>query len=493
MLRDNVSIQQPVSRLKNQLEQRLENPNQSHRNLPKAQEAIYEFLLEIVRIWTPEDVLKEFKHLFIHPSIHPSHELSTSVLPHLYNIVSANQEQEFTHTLKRSCYILINNWDISRNHEAIQNLIQLFSDPIVYKHTVSPTLKRLREWLRNFVASSDFQQLKLFAARYEDYQKVHWSQRYASYLLVPQYTNLENPLEQRQVARNLSQKLKEKFKFELAMYTALSQEMNGERKLENPTSLGDEVLYLIKRIVAKRGVFSYPNVAHIFLNQTQNLSYAAFKQSLLEYLIFSVEQNEFTKTLKHQLAEKLKTLYSEHDNKEINNALLLRTANRLIDYLTTENQQEPSALFVLLLSQGNSLTLVVVLLKLLLICGYARTHLETRIASLIHYYADYSEAECRWVVNFFEMFRIVTAIYTENIEYNLVNMNEPCSPQTGANQADTKEIGANPVDRRTDSRINAGTYRIFSQQKRQANVEREPDLLEVKMLEASLETASSAE
>jgi hypothetical protein len=444
-------------------------PHPSRRNIPKAQEAIYEFLLEIVKSWAPDDVLREFKHLFIHHS----DTVTCNLLPCLYEIVFANQEAEFRNTLKRSCYILINNWDITRNRDSIQKLIQLFADPILYKHTISPTLKRLREWLRNFIASSDFQELKLFASRYEDRGKVHWSQRYASYLLVPQYINLDNPLEQRQAARNLSKKLKEKFKFELAMYTALSESaIPREQKLENPTSLGDEVLRLIKRIVAKRGFFSYPHIAHIFLNQTKNLSYYAFKQGLLEYLIFSVEQDEFACVLKSQLSEKLSTLYADHDDVVVNNALILRTANRVLEYLTTENHQEPSSLFVLLLSQGNSLTLVIVLLKVMLICRHARTHLEARIANLIRYYASYSEEECQWVVNFFEMFRIITAIYTENIEYSLVNMNQSSRQRLEADME---------------------AYRIFSQLKHQASLEPELDVLEVKTVEAALEEVSPRE
>ena len=184
----------------------------------------------------------------------------------------------------------------------------------------------------------------------------------------------------------------------------------------------------------------------------------------------AVEQDEFAITLKSQLAEKLDLLYTDHDDKIINNALILRTANRVIEYLTTENHQEPSSLFVLLLSQGNSLTLVVVLLKIILICRYARTHLEARIADLIRYYSNYSEEECQWVVNFFEMFRIITAIYTENIEYNLVNMTESCSrPQIQADMT---------------------AYRIFSQLKNRNNSEPEPDVLELQTVEVSLELPS---
>ena len=155
--------------------------NRFQRDIPKAQETIYNYLLEIVKLWSPEEVLAEFKHLFIHHV----NTISSHILPSLYEIVFSNQEVEFRNTLKRSCYILINNWDITRSHKSIQELIQLFSDPTLDKPTMSPTLRRLRGWLKNFVESSDFEQLKLFASKYDEQGHRHWSERYTSYLLVP--------------------------------------------------------------------------------------------------------------------------------------------------------------------------------------------------------------------------------------------------------------------------------------------------------------------
>ncbi|HHP7243109.1 MAG TPA: hypothetical protein ACFE0H_00325, partial [Elainellaceae cyanobacterium] len=149
-----------------------------------------------------------------------------------------------------------------------------------------------------------------------------------------------------------------------------------------------------------------------------------FKRSLKEYLVYSIEQNEVIQTLQTHLSGKLETLYVSYDDKTINDALLLRTANRVIGYLTTENHKEPSSLFTLLISQGSPLTLVVILLKIILICRYARTHLESRIADLIQYYEKFGEQECKWVITFFEIFNVTMAIYAENVEYNLVNMTE---------------------------------------------------------------------
>lgn len=446
--------------------------NRFQRDIPKAQETIYDYLLEIVKLWSPEEVLAEFKHLFIHHV----NTISSHILPSLYEIVFSNQEVEFRNTLKRSCYILINNWDITRSHKSIQGLIQLFSDPILDKPTMSPTLRRLRGWLKNFVESSDLEQLKLFASKYDEQGHRHWSERYTSYLLVPQYTDLNNSVEQRHAARALSKQLKERFKFDLALYTARSQSQNSivnatepERKPRlNPTGMGDEILHLVKMIVVRRGNFSHTNLANIFVSQTQKLTYREFKLSLQRYLVFSVEGHDYANALKKQLAEKLEVLYTSHHDKPIDDALLLRTCNRVIEYLTTENHQEPSPLFVQLLSQGNPLTLVVILLKIILVCRHARTHLESRIANLVQYYKSYLEEDCRWVINFFEIFDITMAIYAENVEFNLVDMRRDNSDQDSLQGS---------------SRFDA--YRIFSQMKAEADQDSESD--ELRLLQMLLD------
>ncbi|MEM9219490.1 MAG: hypothetical protein AAGD25_34805 [Cyanobacteria bacterium P01_F01_bin.150] len=393
--------------------------NRYQRNVPKAQQTVFNYLLDIVHKWPPEQVLDEFKHLFVH-HVNTS---SSVILPALYEIVFANKEIEFRNTLKRSCYILINNWDLGRHHEPIRQLIALFEDPIIQKKTPSPTLKRLRTWLQNFLKSRDFEELRLFATKYD--QSEHWSSHYTPYLLVPQYTNLENSVEQREAARTLSRQLKEKFKVDLAFYTVLADTLESRiDKPENPTLLGDESLRLIKRIVARRGVFSYENLANIFKKQTQEISYSSFKLSLKDYLIYSLTKNECVQYLDQHISGRLEHLYSSYDDKTINDALLLRTCNRIIEYLTTEDHQTPSELFLTLMAQGNPLTLVIVLLKIVLLCRHVRTHLESRIADLVRYYEQLNEEDCKWIISFFEIFRITMTIHAENIEYTLVRMAE---------------------------------------------------------------------
>ena len=391
--------------------------------LAQAQQVIYDFLLEIVKIWHPEDVLEEFRHLFIHHT----DSVSSQTLPALHVILFANDEQEFRNTIKRCCYILVNNWEVARQFDAIQDLVDIFSDPLIQRRTLSPTLKRLRHWLNRFLESNDFEELRLFAARYAEERTLNrpdeWAARYASYLLVPQYINETNPIEQRQAARSLSRRLKDKFKFDLALYTAYghSEQARG-RTVENPTVLGDSALRLVKAIVARRGEFSYKNLARLFLNQVQESYYGEFKGSLTRYLLYTVNSNPISKQIQEHLDARLADLYADFEPQPLDSSLVLRTCNRVVDYLMTEDQEQPSPLFSLVLSQGNALTLAIILLKLVLISRHTLPYLEARIASLIRYYEQFPRSECQWVINFLEVFQITFAIYGENTEYNLVKV-----------------------------------------------------------------------
>ncbi len=422
--------------------------NQSRLDNRIDQEKIYFFFVGIVREWSPESVLLEFKHLFIDHS----NSDSPTCLQAVYQIILANEETKFRNTLKRCCYILINNWEISRKYNYIQDLVDIFSKVTYQKRRNSEIKIRLTIWLQNFINSDDYQELKLFVSRHEEPLKGQWVNRYTSYLLVAQFANEKNPVEQRKAAIMRAEQLKQKFKFELAMYVARSQSaVSNKADLKNPTLLGDEVLRLIKRIVVRKGTFSYENIANIFLKQTQGQSYQEFKQSLKKYLLFSLQNQVFSDALGQQLSDKFINLYEQYDAENIDKNLLLRTCTKVINYLTMEQKNtEPSPLFMLLISQNNPLTVVIVLLKIVLICRNSRGHLESRIAALIKYYEKYSDSECAWIINFLEVFNITFAIYADNVEYNLIKME---------------------TDNTTSlhPQFNLDAYRVFSQSKQIPN------------------------
>jgi hypothetical protein len=417
--------------------------NSKQLNVQIAQDEVYSFFVEIVKKLPPEDVLREFKGLFI-----DGLDLEESdYIPGIYSIFLDDNEEELCNTLKRCCYIIVNNWKTNRKDKYIQELVNLFvNENLKIKTSNPPIVKICKTWLENFVKSKDYKDLELFAIKYDESSKGHWANRYTSYLLIDQSVNQNNPREQQEAARSLSKQIKDKFKFELAMYIARSQSaVSSTTRYTNPSILGDQALRLIKAIVLKRGGFSHDNIAHIFIKQTQNQTLKEFKINLQKYLFFSVENQESVETLQQQFADTLSLWKTDFNQEIITKELFLRTCNRVIDCLTTENGKEPASLFILLLNQGHALTLVIIMLKIILICKNSRRHLETRIAHLIRFYEKYPEEECKGVINFIEIFNITFAIYAENVEYNLIKMKE-------------EEQSSNP-------QLNLDGYRVFSQMK----------------------------
>jgi hypothetical protein len=399
-------------------------------SLPQAQEIISCFFLEEVKTSTPESVLEKFKYLFIEPAP------AVNSIPRqaLEYIASLDHEKTFINTFKRSIYILVNNWTAARQEQYIQELVRLLSVSLDAQPTSSVTLKRLKLWRGNFVHSHDYKELKIFIAKFDNQD--HWSDRYSSYLLVEQSVDARKPKQQREAARTRCEQLKEQFKFQLAMYTARSPlAVSQQNTSPNPTILGDEVVHLIQKILQKRGTFSYTSLANIFINQTQDLCYSDFKQSLLNYLLFFLDNQDLSNTIKTQLSKQLEFLYETHQEKTWDNHLLLRTCNRVIEYLTTTNQKNPSSLFILLATHDNALTLAILLLKIVLLCPSSYTHLECCIAKLIQHYESLPESDCKWLINFLDVLKVTLTIYTDNVQFTLVNM----------------------------SGNNSDTYRIFSQ------------------------------
>ncbi len=421
-----------------------------------AQQQIYDDLLESVRKLTPVEALAEFEAVFFVRSA----ASRASVSLFLDKVLFDNDEAEFCNTLKRACYIFINNWDLGRQGDMIHALLALFQQPDL-KGTSAPHCRRLCQWLVNFSHSSDFEELRLFTTqRIGPTQPGSWSTRYVAYQLIAQHVDQNNSLEQRAAARSLSRRLKNKFKYKLAMYTAFSHgSSRPNHEYMNPTILGDEVLRLVKTILMRRGQFSYRNIARLFQRQTQDSEYADYKDSLLDYLCFSISQPALLVILEAELKEKLPQLHPEYSTKTIDPSLILRTCDRLIDYLTTEDGQRPSQLFAQLLSLGNPLNIVVLLLKIVLISPNSQLYLEARLADLIRYYKPLIKAECRSVIQFLEICKVTFAIYSDNVEYSLVKVPSKRSrPQPNCAAADTKF-------RDTDS---FEDFRIFSQSFRAA-------------------------
>ena len=433
-------------------------PNTIHGDIQQAQTAIYDIFINLAKTWQPDDILSLFRQIFIH-CVDSS---GSNLTPALYTILKAGTEEDFHYTLNRVCYILINNWETSRHQEAILKLIEILETATDLKAGASPQLRTLRQWLTAFLASQAFKDLKIYASRYT--HPSHWTHRYTSYLLTSQSLNQDNPDEQRLVSNIAASELKRDFKRNLAMYTIQADKpLKASDTPDNPTLLGEHILPLIKRILAKKGEFNCQNLANIFLAQSQNLKFKQFKCGLSDYLIFSMGSHAITNVLKKHLLTYLEPLYSHYDDHLVDKAIMLRTANQIINFLTIDKQGSPSSIMVLLLDKGYALTLAILLLKVIMISPNSRAYLEAKIGDLVNYYGDRSAEECQWLIQFLEILQVTFTIYSDNnISYNLV----PISKKKQHRQTSIRSGMKNPSNKikkqHSSEAIAVDSYRIFS-------------------------------
>jgi hypothetical protein len=79
---------------------------------------------------------------------------------------------------------------------------------------------------------------------------------------------------------------------------------------------------------------------------------------------------------------------------------------------------------MLFVSQGHSLLLAIVLLKIILISPDSRSHLDLRIAKLVQYYIRLHQEkdleESHYFGYFLDIVNVTLAIYTEGVSYNVI-------------------------------------------------------------------------
>lgn len=418
--------------IQNGIASQVETAPQPHQGLYDTQAILYDYFLATVKSEPAEDVIRYFKTLFFYQV----DSADTPALPALYSLVAANTEEFFRLTIKRICYILINNWHSQRNAAAIAAFFEVFSDSVLHRSASSDMLNRLRRWMINFIQSQDYRELQLHRPDLGQISN-SWIQRYTAYLLAAQSHDTSNPHEQRLVAQIQAQRQREQFKFSLAMYTAFGGQSN--RRYENPTVLDSHVLPLIRKILIRRGNFDYKYLAKIFLNQSKQAKFSGFKQGLLRYLIFTTPQAAAADLIQRHLASKLSAIYPHRDADILDDALLLRTANRIIDACTIDGAGTISPLLKEALETQDVLTPTVILLRTVLISPCSQAHLDTRIAALINLHAVENEADCHQFIQFLEVLRIASTIHLQDVEYNLVNMSEPTARATPIKQGKAEQ------------------------------------------------------
>ena len=122
------------------------------------EQIIYEHLLYVVKVETPERVLERFRSLFI-DGIGYTDGRIWSTLESLAMDKSA--EECFPLIINRCCYILINQWQMQPSgQEPIAKLIDLLEHPQDVRMTYSKLIRRFRQLLKCYLNGEDYLKLK---------------------------------------------------------------------------------------------------------------------------------------------------------------------------------------------------------------------------------------------------------------------------------------------------------------------------------------------
>jgi hypothetical protein len=193
--------------------------------------------------------------------------------------------------------------------------------------------------------------------------------------------------------------------------------------LKNPTLLNHQDLcksmkhYLSK--VDSRG--TYQDMANQFWTPAHKpQSYDQFKVLLHDYVTSSVPPKFGQSRFNQDLQSYLNHLSPEHDSMPMNDFLIVRTCNQILNFMVIESRQQPnhSVFMDLLNNLGTTLT-VGLLLKIVLLCKKVKPSLERRFSLLFQHYEAQSRQSVVWLVKCLEKLNIAWSGYfgDQNLSY----------------------------------------------------------------------------
>ncbi len=434
---------------------------------------LYDHLLELSKTKSPQELLERFNKLFIDGMGYPESEVEAA----LYRIIAfLNQESKFNYFLNRCCYILINRWQAHPKYkDAIADLVALLEHGAWrYKQKASPSrvVRRLHELIYLFTQSNEYHILKRLLPVVEINYTPHppepnqplsqliyrYPYLYSHYLL-PEDSSYEH----RQMIRQIQEKNRQQLQDRLSEYIPyllnrvkqdpktnapkprgnsfrdiilnpayeepeilISPSADMRQPVPNPTLLTDEQLYFaIKEFVGKvEKTYTYQDLANIFLSRhTITRTYRDFKEDLYQYLIASVDAKYGKHQFNQRLYNFLKNTLTESENKKIDELLIMRTCSQLFNFLVT-NPQDPEYLYFFdMLSNLGTIKTVGLLLKIALLSGKVKPHLEKRFSILFSYYETQAFKEIGWLVHSLENLNIALLTNFGTVDVSSIKKN----------------------------------------------------------------------
>lgn len=406
--------------------------NSYNRPIHEEEQLLYNHLLELVQVEPPEVLIGRFRTLFIECTGYPDRSIAEAV----EKIAASKQaEQEFKYILNRCCHIPINRWQTYPSKQAaIPELIALFEEAplVVFGYSRSRGFGDIPKLVHQFTQSEQYLTLKRLAQvithNGEDTSNSKTPTSKILGTLIPRYPYLykhcllseDSTYEQQKSIKKIQAQKQQKFEIDLSQYVAhqvrKAQIARREtsisfgrtiQSIKNPTLLSDpELFFALKQFVGKvEGADTYRQLAGRFrANASETQSYGSFKDDLYEYLISSVTDHRYGKSLfKDKLYKQLQSTFPHSDSQKFNEFLMMRTCTQLLNFLVVESPGRPNHfVFIDLISNLGPTQTTGLLLKIVLICGNVKPYLEKRLAILFGHYEFSTREGVMWLVKALE-------------------------------------------------------------------------------------------
>ncbi|MGK7924577.1 MAG: hypothetical protein AB4290_04860, partial [Spirulina sp.] len=113
-----------------------------------------------------------------------------------------------------------------------------------------------------------------------------------------------------------------------------------------------------------------------------------------------------------QLKEYIDGLLENYNSQKPNNSLLLRTAKKLLKFLTVESERQADPYVLMSATEGlGSNGILDVLFRVILLCPSLRSELERKFAILFKNYAGLPPKEAIWLIKLLEAYHVICSIH----------------------------------------------------------------------------------
>lgn len=414
-------------------------PNAASASTDKLEQQIYDHLLHHAKMELPEQVLHRFQLLFIQGGAYPEAEIRAA----LHNLVRSTKDKyNFFPFFNRCCFIIVNRWQMQLLYR--ENIVQ-FVEMIKQCRAASvmtsqPTPSgKLRFWIQEYTRSPLFQKLQQLADFLNP--KNDLDERRPLSSLLYRYPSLythclssqEDSSEYQGLIQQTQKTAQERFEEDLSKYVTYSlmnlsaQQSDSPLILpDNPTLLThDEVCKTLQHFVSKadRPATYRERADEFWLPGNRPKTYSSFKSSLYDYMLEGIPTKFGENRFNQQLSTLLKDLHPESNAQPVNDVLIVRTCNQLLNFLVIESRQQPKHIvFMNLLNNLGSTQTMGLLLRVVLLCRKVKPNLDRRFSLLFEHYGGEIRSSVKWLVKCLEKLNLAWCSHFSDKSLSFVQM-----------------------------------------------------------------------